>query len=109
MKLILAAVTLAVFGGFSAWLVLEEGYFGFVTLAAREGWALQMLIDLAIALFLFTPVMVRDARARGIVAWPFVVATIALGSIGALLYYVVRELKARGQPSTVRAGAAAMG
>lgn len=108
MKLILATLTLAVFGGLSTWLVFEEGYFGFITLAARERWALQMLVDLAIALFLFTPVMVRDARSRGIVAWPFVVSTILLGSIGPLAYYVVREWRARGEPASVRDGRAAV-
>lgn len=99
MKLFAAALTLLVFGGASTWLVFEEGFFGFLHVAARERWALQILCDLAIALVLFTPVMVRDARARGIAAWPFVIMTIVLGSIGLLAYFVVRELKARGQPA----------
>ena len=38
--------------------------------------------------------MVRDARERGLVAWPFVVLTLAAGSFGVLFYLVARELRA---------------
>src|SRR5690349_14973424 len=44
-----AALVLAGFGAFSVWVVASHGYFGFLTLAAHDRWALQMLLDLVIA------------------------------------------------------------
>jgi hypothetical protein len=89
---LVAAAVLAAFTVLSLWVVAREGYFGFVTLAGREPWALQMLIDLVLALVVATAWMIRDARGRGIASWPFVVATIGLGSIGVLGYVVRRAM-----------------
>jgi hypothetical protein len=88
----LAALLLAVFGAFSMWVVGTQGYFGFIELAGRERWALQMLIDLVIALSFAVGWMVTDARKRGIASWPYVVVTVVLGSIGVLAYCVRRAL-----------------
>jgi hypothetical protein len=87
---LIAAVVLAVFGAFSIWVGVTQGYFGFVALAGREWWALQMLIDLVIALSFVVGWMAGDARKRGITIWPYVVATVVLGSIGVLAYCVRR-------------------
>src|SRR5262245_16160246 len=81
---VLVTPVLAAFTGFSLWVVAREGYFGFFTLSGRGPWALQMLVDLALALVVASAWMIRDARARRIAAWPFVAATIAVGSIGVL-------------------------
>ena len=89
-KLAIAAVVLAAFGAYSIWVVWSYGYFGFLSLAGREPWAMQMLLDLVIACSFGSGWMLADARRRGIAAWPFVLATVALGSIG-LLAYVVRR------------------
>ena len=51
-----------------------------------------MLLDLAIAIFLFAGWMRRDARQRGISATPYLVALPFLGSIAALAYLVRRGL-----------------
>jgi hypothetical protein len=80
--------------------VFQNGYTGFIDLALAEPWAMQMLTDLAIALFLFSVVLVRDARALGITPWPYLVAILFLGSIGALAYVVHREAKVRLRPAT---------
>ena len=88
---LVAALALAVFGAFSCWVVATQGYFGFIRLADREPWALQMLIDLVIASSFAVTWMVRDARKRGIASWPFVVATLLLGTIGVLAYCVRRS------------------
>ena len=89
---LIAGVLLAAFGAFSLWVVATQGYFGFVALAGREPWALQMLIDLVIALSIAVGWMSGDARKRGIATWPSVVATVALGSLGVLAYLVRRGL-----------------
>jgi hypothetical protein len=86
----LAALVLFAFGAFSIWVVGTQGYLGFVTLAGREPWALQMLLDLVVSCALGIGWMVADARRRNLVVWPFVVATVLLGSLG-LLAYVVRR------------------
>jgi hypothetical protein len=90
--LILVAALIA-FTVYSLVVVAGHGYTGFLTLAAREPWALQMLIDLTIALGLFLVWAFRDARSRRLPYWPFAVATLLLGSIGALAYLVMREVK----------------
>jgi hypothetical protein len=87
-----AAVVLAVFGAFSSWVVVTQGYFGFLEIAGRNWWALQMLLDLVIALVVAVAWMTRDARKRGIATWPYVLATVLLGSIGILAYCVRRAL-----------------
>jgi len=82
---------------FSVWtfgIVLDHGYTGFLSLAAAEPWAAQLLVDLVIALSLFLTWMLRDAKSHGIVAWPYLLMTLTLGSIGALAYLVHRTLKA---------------
>jgi hypothetical protein len=87
---VLAAIVLAGFGAFSIWVVATQGYFAFLGLAGREPWGLQMLLDLVIALIVAFGWLRSDARRRGIAAWPFAIATIALGSIGILAYCVRR-------------------
>ena len=83
-------VVLFPFLAFSVWVALVAGPVGFLSLAAREPWGLQMLLDLAIALFFVTGWMITDARRKHITVWPFVAMTIALGSIGPLSYLLVR-------------------
>ena len=92
----MAALVLAAFGAYSLWVVAGYGYTGFLSLAAREPWAMQMLLDLVIACSFGIGWMIHDARKRSISAWPFVVTTLALGSIGLLAYVVRRGLSSRG-------------
>jgi len=88
----LALVVLAAFGACSLRVVVLHGYFGFLKLAAHDPWALQMLLDLVIACTFALGWLRRDARKQGIEAWPYVVATFLLGSIGLLAYAVRRGL-----------------
>lgn len=91
-KAVIALLVLATFGAFSLWVVYRHGYTGFLTLSAREPWALQMLLDLVIACGFVIAWMVRDARKHGITVWPYVALTFPLGSIGVLVYLVRRGL-----------------
>jgi len=93
--MVISAVVLAAFGAFSIWVVATQGYLGFLALAGREPWGLQLLLDLGIALSFAVGWMARDARARGVAIWPYVVTTVLLGSIGILAYAVRRGLTPR--------------
>jgi len=86
----IAVAVLAVFGAFSVWVVATRGYTGFIALAGREPWALQLLLDLVISLSFAVGWMKADARRRGIAIWPYVIVTVFLGSIGILAYCVRR-------------------
>jgi len=97
MKLsVIAGIVLVPFTTFSMWVVAKYGYLGFLALAAREPWALQMLLDLVIALAIALGWLRADAKKRGIAAWPYVIATAVLGSPAILAYIVHRGLIARG-------------
>ena len=101
LKLIALIVVLVAFSVFTDVLVINDGYTGFLRLAARDNWGLQMLLDVSISVGLFTLWMIPDARRRGIMPWPYVIACVALGSIGALAYLVhrqIRELRAGPTP-----------
>ena len=87
---------IAVFAAFSIYtsiVVMNHGYTGFIELALTGAWGAQMFIDLSIALILFTIWMVPDARERAIPAWPYFLAILTTGSIGALAYLVHRTAK----------------
>jgi Terpene cyclase DEP1 len=79
------------FTAYSTLVVAEHGYTGFLHLAWREPWAMQMLLDLTIALTIVSSLLVVDARRRKQVAWPWVVVTLFLGSVGPLWYLVLRR------------------
>lgn len=91
---LLALPVLVVFTAFSLWVTATEGYTGFLTVAAREPWALQMLVDLVLACLIYSVWLVPDARRHGITAWPYLVVTLFAGSIGGLAYLVRRGARA---------------
>ncbi|GAP35991.1 DUF2834 domain-containing protein [Piscinibacter sakaiensis] len=70
--------------------VWQHGYWGLFEgqFASLAGW--QVLCDLAIALGLVLAWLWQDARQRGRSPWPWVIATLLLGSFGPLLYLLLR-------------------
>ena len=94
MKKLIPILALLSFSVFSVEVALKGGPLGFLTLAGREPWALQMLMDLGISMFLLGSWIRRDARERGVPWLPYLVALPFLGSIGALAYLVHRSLSA---------------
>lgn len=72
----------------TAWILgqYDWSYLGFLRDAHSTLAGVQVLIDLVIALTLFLVWMWSDAKRRGISPLPYLVATLFLGSIGALLY-----------------------
>lgn len=89
-------VTLILFGALSAAAVAEHGYFGVFTLPFQTLGGAQVLADLVIALTLVMVWMWKDARATGRNAWPWIIATLALGSFGPLVYLLTRKSAAHG-------------
>lgn len=99
MKKILPLLVLLPFAGYSTLVILEHGYFGFLTLALREPWAMQLLLDLSIACFFIGAWIRRDARDRGISALPYLLLLPFLGSIATLAYFVHRAWKGETTPA----------
>jgi len=99
LRLFLLIAVLATFTIYTAEIVWEHGYFAFLGLATAGGWGAQVFFDLCIALVLFTGWMLGDSRARQIPAWPYVVAVLTTGSIGALAYLIHRTIKEAGTAS----------
>jgi len=87
---------IAIFLGFTAYsllVVANHGYVSFLEVATAGGWATQVFIDLCVALTAFAVWMFGDAKARGIPAWPYFVAILGTGSVGALAYLIHRTLR----------------
>lgn len=84
----LLILVLLLFAALTATAVATQGVLEVFRLHASNLWGVQVIADLVIALGLFITWMVGDARRHGRHAWPFVIAVLTLGSIGALLYLV---------------------
>jgi hypothetical protein len=96
------AVLLVVFVAFTAWsltVVAGQGFASLLSLVGREPWAAQLLVDLCLALVVAWSWLRHDARTRGITAWPYQVATVAVGSVAVLAYLIHRELAGRRLPA----------
>ena len=94
-KEIVLWLVLADFVALTAWAVISDGYFGFVSagigFASGSVWGAQIIADFLIALAVALGWVVADARRQGIGYWPYVALTFTLGSIGPLAYLIHRE------------------
>ncbi len=89
---ILLGVVLAVFGFETAWAVAHFGFIGvFENLIQAEFPTHLVFFDLTIALTMVMVWMWNDARERGATVWPYLLLTLATGSVGPLLYLIRRE------------------
>lgn len=98
--LLVFGIVLLVFGTWTGIIVAHHGYTGFLVLAMEEPWGGQMFVDLVIALVLFAVWMRADAAQEQLPFWPYFVAILTTGSIGALAYLVHRC--ARRLPASAR-------
>ena len=81
------AITLLIpFGLLTAYAMTQVGYIGIFDYQRHSPAGWQVFFDLVVALLLVLLWMVPDARARGRNPWPWVAATLFLGSIRPLLY-----------------------
>ena len=97
MQRTLLLITLVLFGSLTAMALWQHGYWGIIAPHFQSFGAGQVLADLVIALTLAMIWMWRDAKATGRNPWPWIVATLALGSFGPLIYLLTRK-------SAVKAG-----
>jgi hypothetical protein len=83
----LFALTLLIpFAAYSGYALYAVGLGGILSAHASIG-GVQVFADLVIALLLLLTFLVPHARSRGRRAWPWVLMTLALGSLGPLCYF----------------------
>lgn len=82
----LAVLILIPFTALTIYAVARVGYIGIFAyvLQSPAGW--QVLADLVVALVLVLSWLIPEARQAGRNPWPWVLATLLLGSFGPLLY-----------------------
>ena len=88
------AILWIVFLGFSAYtgyVMLEVGYIGIFAGGMANLGSTQVLIDLVIACVIILTWMRRDAVERGVNPYPWFLVVGATGSIGILIYLLIRE------------------
>ena len=81
--LILILILFSILSAIALW---QVGYWGLLEPHFQTFGAGQVLADLVIALTLVMVWMWRDAKATGRNVWPWIVATLILGSFGPLVY-----------------------
>ena len=86
MKKLALGVVFAAFSALTVAAVAVHGYVGIFEHQFRSLAGLQVLADLSIALVLVLAWLWQDARANARNPYPWVVLTLAAGSIGPLLY-----------------------
>jgi len=96
MRPLLITVT-AAFSAFTFWVLAQTGMVGFYEqlLGTPAGW--QVFADITIALVLVLAWMWRNAADNGRRFWPYAILTLALGSIGPLLYLLLMPSAAHTQ------------
>ncbi len=92
-KIVIASV-LFDFSALTAYAVYQVGYVGFFEELGSSIVGLTVGADLFIALGLALTWMVRDAREHEISPGPYVLLTLALGSVGPLAYLLRRPEEA---------------
>ena len=99
-KRTLAALVLAAFGGFTAWILVTQDNAALLEALLANLWSVQVFLDLCIASCFAAIWVVRDARAKGVNPWPWLAMVVPTGSLALLAYAVVhgfREPAARGR------------
>ncbi len=91
----LLLITIILFGALSAVALWQHGFWGIIAPHFQSFGAGQVFADLVIALTLAMIWMWHDAKATGRNVWPWIVATLALGSFGPLFYLLTRKSLAR--------------
>jgi drug/metabolite transporter (DMT)-like permease len=83
---LLAIAILIPFTLLTVYAVAEVGYIGLIDYHRHSPAGWQVFTDLVVALILVLTWLIPEARRTGRNPWPWVAATLFLGSIGPLLY-----------------------
>lgn len=83
---LLAIAILIPFTVLTVYAVAQVGYIGLIDYHRHSPAGWQVFTDLVVALILVLTWLIPEARRTGRNPWPWVVATLFLGSIGPLLY-----------------------
>jgi hypothetical protein len=89
-KQLVLSAALIVLLAMDAYSVYLYGYVGFFRMVLANFAGVTAFVDLLIALVLIIAWMGDDARRRNVSALPYIVLTIAGGSVGPLLYLIRR-------------------
>ena len=89
-KQIALGVVLAGFSILTAYALLEYGYVGFFREAISNLASVTLMVDLVISLTIILVYLGNDANERGVSAVPYLLLTLAFGSVGPLLYLIRR-------------------
>jgi hypothetical protein len=106
-RLALCLAVLVPFLAFTEWVLAAEGFIGFWAQALGSPVAVQLTLDLVIALSLVLLWMREDARATRMPFAPYLVVTLVIGSVGPLAYLVHREARMRRRAPAAAARATA--
>ena len=93
-RLIGLVLVLVAFVAYTVEVVVVQGFGALIASHAVFGWESQVFLDLVLSIVAFNVLAVPDAKKRGIAYAPYLVATVLLGSIGVVAYFVRRELHA---------------
>ncbi len=91
MQRVLITIVLILFGALSAVALWQHGYWGLIAPLLQTFGGGQVLADLVISLSLVMLWMWHDAKTTGRTAWPWIAATLVLGSFGPLVYLLTRK------------------
>ena len=98
------------FTAFTGYILLEYGLTGWIPVAFANPVSTLVTVDLFIALSMVMGWVYADAKARGVSPWPYLLLTLGTGSVGTLLYLLVRERPgapewtSEGEPALASAG-----
>lgn len=87
----IALITLIPFSMLTAMALWTDGVTGVFTSIVNSWASLQIFVDLVIALTFIMVWMYRDAKAQGRNPWPWIIATLVVGSFSPLIYLLVRD------------------
>ena len=94
-RFVLLLILTAAFMTISTIAVYEHGYLALWRLPFETSGTLQLFSDLTVSILLVTSWMVRDSRTSGVPVLPYLLVTLASGSLGPLLYLLHRESRTR--------------
>ena len=86
----IAIILLIPFAILTAYAVMQVGYIGILDYHRHSPAGWQVITDLVIAILLILLWLIPDAKASGRNPWPYAAISVFLGSIGPLLYLVLK-------------------